>query len=63
VEIQYAPRRSHRWRLLARAPASIGSGYLDVRVRVPSSGTLRLVWRAPTGAVYYSRNAAVSVAR
>jgi hypothetical protein len=61
VEIQYAARRSHRWTLLTRASASIGSGYLDVRVRVRTSGTLRLAWHSPSGAVFYSRNAAVSV--
>jgi Cellulase (glycosyl hydrolase family 5) len=61
VQIQFASRHSRHWSLLARAVASIGSGYLDTRVRVPSSGSLRLAWRSPTGAVFYSRAASVSV--
>jgi hypothetical protein len=37
-------------------------GYFDVRVRFPSSGTVRLAWSYPHGPTIYSRLVAISVA-
>ena len=44
VQIQFRRRGAKKWRrLLTRAPAR-GSRYLDTRVRMPGTGSVRLVW-------------------
>jgi len=58
--IQYQPARGP-FRQLATVTTSDPSGFVTTHVKPPGSGLIRLAWRAPSGAVMYSRSVAVTV--
>ncbi len=62
VQVQLERRGQRTFRTIATVPTDGGRGYLDVRVRIPASGSLRLSWtRAQPHEVIVSRAVAVAV--
>jgi hypothetical protein len=61
VAVQFRSGTGGRFDTLTVAVADRGRGFLDVHVRVPASGQVRLAWVAPTGDVVFSRASAVLV--
>jgi hypothetical protein len=63
VQVQFRGLRSKRgFRRLKTAMTAPGRGYLDVRVRPPGSGRIRLAWRSASGKTHYSRSVPITVA-
>lgn len=70
AELQFRPRGGGAFRTLRTLPITDSRGYIDVRVAVPASGTVRLAWTYPEddtglapGFTVYSRQVAVTVSR
>jgi hypothetical protein len=62
VQIQWRAKGGHGFRTIATVPTDGQREYLDVRVPVPGSGSIRLSWTNPkTKAVVLSRNVGVAV--
>ena len=61
VLIELQPGAGASFRTVGSATISNVHGYFDVRVRFPSSGTVRLAWSYPHGPTIYSRSVAISV--
>jgi hypothetical protein len=62
VEVIYRAARSSRWRVVGRVVTRSFRNYVDTRVRLPATGSVRLRWRNPaTGEVQLSRVAGVFV--
>ena len=62
VEIQYQARGRPGFRTISNAATDSRRGYVDVRIAVPRSGALRLVWTNPkTKAVVVSRTVGFNV--
>jgi hypothetical protein len=62
LQVQY--RRSVRgakWRTLKTVKTRNARGYVDTRVRISRTGTVRLRWAAPGGGVLFSRAAGVRI--
>jgi hypothetical protein len=59
--IELQPGAGAPFRTVGSATISNVHGYFDVRVRFPSSGTVRLAWSYPHGPTVYSRSVAISV--
>jgi hypothetical protein len=49
VSVELRPRGSRTFRTIAVVATDAQREYLDVRIRVPASGSLRLAWRRPGG--------------
>jgi hypothetical protein len=49
VEIQFERRSSRKFQDLKRVRITNSRGYINVRVKFPSSGTVRLAWEYPRG--------------
>jgi hypothetical protein len=60
--IELQPGAGAPFRTVGSATISNVHGYFDVRVRFPSSGTVRLAWSYPHGPTIYSRSVAISLA-
>lgn len=58
--IQWAPTTGGPFRTIDTASVQSPDGALAVDVTVPGPGLVRVAWRSPGGAVYYSRQVAVS---
>jgi hypothetical protein len=59
AEVQW--RAAHgAYRTIASLTTRNPTGFLQVQVTLPGSGAVRLAWRAPSGAVLYSRSAGVT---
>jgi hypothetical protein len=60
VAIQFrAAHSKRRFKTLATATTQKARAYLDTRVRVRGSGSLRLAWTDPTHHAIYSRTVGV----
>lgn len=59
IELRSAPGQP--FTTIAVAPITNVHGYFDVRVRFPSSGSVRLAWSYPHGPTVYSRSVAITV--
>jgi hypothetical protein len=55
VAIQFLHDPSGRWQTITTVPIRSPRGYFDVRLKLPSSGSLRLAWPDPGGPWLYSR--------
>ncbi len=54
--LRYKRHGSGRWGTLTRLSTRNGEGFVNVRVRIPAAGKIKLSWRNPhNGKVYYSR--------
>jgi hypothetical protein len=59
IEFQRRGRRS--FRQLAEVPTTNSEGFVDMRVRIPAAGFVRLAWLdSATGSIDYSRMVSVS---
>jgi hypothetical protein len=62
VQVQYKGNaRGAKWRTMKTVKTRNVRNYVDTRVRLSRSGAVRLRWRAPGGAVLYSRAAGVRI--
>jgi len=62
IQIQYEPRGSRGFQTISNATTDEGREYVDVRIAVPGSGTLRLTWTNPKNkTVIVSRTVGVKV--
>ncbi|MHB8657892.1 MAG: hypothetical protein ACYC91_08025 [Solirubrobacteraceae bacterium] len=60
AEVQWrAPHGSYR--PIARFSTRDPTGTIELRVKLPSSGAVRIAWSAPGGAVFHSRSVGVTV--
>jgi hypothetical protein len=59
--IELQPTAGAPFRTVASVSIKNVHGYFDVRVRFPSSGTVRLAWSYPHGPTIYSRSVPISV--
>jgi hypothetical protein len=60
-QIQFQARGRGAWRTLATKSITNTRGYIDTRVKFPSSGNVRLAWTQPDGTTDYSRTVKVTV--
>jgi len=61
VQIQFASNPSSSFATLRTVPLTNPHGYFDVRMQFSSSGSLRLAWTDPSGALVFSRVQRVTV--
>jgi hypothetical protein len=61
AQVQWRPAGGGDFKTVRTVGTHNPNGVLAVHVGVPGTGTLRVVWRAPGGAVYYSREVGVRV--
>ena len=62
VQVQFRGNaRGAKWRTMKTARTRNARNYVDTRVRLSRSGTVRLRWRAPNGGVLFSRAAGVRI--
>jgi hypothetical protein len=62
VQVQYRRNvRGATWRTLKSVTTSNVRNYVDTRVRISRTGTVRLRWAAPGGGVLFSRTAGVRI--
>jgi hypothetical protein len=61
AQVQWRAPAGGPFRTLATTSVQNPNGVLAVKVGVPGSGVLRVAWRSPGGAVYYSRGVEVRV--
>jgi hypothetical protein len=61
VRIELRSGAGQRFTTVAVVPITNVHGYFDVRVRFPSSGSVRLAWSYPHGPTIYSRPVTISV--
>jgi hypothetical protein len=62
VQVQYLRKvRGARWRTIKTVRTRNVRNYVDTRVRVSKTGAVRLRWRSPSGAVFFSRPAGVKI--
>jgi hypothetical protein len=61
AEIQFQATGGHSWRAIAAVSTRTRYGYFDVREHFPSSGSVRIRWKPPTGPAIESRVAAITI--
>ena len=61
VSIQFRRGRSGAWQTLTTVPIHSSRGYVDVWLKPPASGSLRLAWPQAGGPWYYSRVVALTL--
>jgi hypothetical protein len=61
ARVQWRASAGGPFRTVATASIQNPTGALAVKVGVPGSGVLRIAWRSPRGAMYYSRGVGVRV--
>ncbi len=48
AEVQFAPAWSNSWTTVAEVRVTNSRGYFQTWVRLPSSGSVRIIWHYPT---------------
>jgi hypothetical protein len=61
VSIEFRSGSHGTWKVLEYVTIHNSRGYIDIRVKFPTSGAVRLGWRAPDRHVDYSRTQSISV--
>jgi hypothetical protein len=61
VSIQFRPAGGQAFKTLRRLTLTDPHGYLDTRMVMPGSGSVRLAWRYPHGPEIYSRTVSITV--
>jgi hypothetical protein len=61
ANIQFKPPNGGAFKTIQPVKIADRYGYFTASVKFPSSGSVRLAWTSPTGAVEYSRIAPVTI--
>ncbi len=61
AQIQFQSGSRGSWRTIVPVAIRSVRGYFDVRVKFPSSGSVRVQWQYPHGATIYSRTVGISL--
>jgi hypothetical protein len=62
LQVQFRPfLRKTKWHVAKTVTTRSTRNYIDTRVRIPLSGSVRLAWKSPSGAMMYSRVQFVSI--
>jgi hypothetical protein len=57
--LQWRSVAGGRWRTVASVVSDQPDGSFEARVAVPGPGSIRIAWRSPGGALFYSRDAGI----